>query len=207
MSKLVSFLESLKAFALAVMHWLTAENLKVVAQTINSWVIPAMFVFITAYAYAKKVKVYETFVEGAREGFNVAVSIIPYLVVILAAIAIFRAGGAMEIIAKGFGTIIPASIFPTDVILLTLIKPLSGSAARSIMLDIFSRYGVDSYTGFLASTIQGSTETTFYVIAVYYGSINVRKTRYTIPAGLLAELVAVIVAATLAVAWFYHAGR
>lgn len=207
MSKLVSFFEGLKAFALAAMHWLTAENLKVVAQTINSWVIPAMFVFITAYAYAKKVKVYETFVEGAREGFNVAVSIIPYLVVILAAIAIFRVGGAMEIIAKGFGAIIPASIFPTDVILLTLIKPLSGSAARSIMLDIFSRYGVDSYTGFLASTIQGSTETTFYVIAVYYGSINVRKTRYTIPAGLLAELVAVIVAATLAVAWFYHAGR
>jgi len=170
----------------------------VYSNMVNSWIIPFVFLFIVLYAYAKRVKVYEVFVEGAKEGFNVAVMIIPYLVVILSAIAIFRASGAMEFIARGINMVIPESIFPSDMVLLTLIKPLSGSAARGIMLDVFQRYGPDSFHGFLASAIQGSTETTFYVVAVYFGAIGVSRTRHTIPVGLTAELVAVIISTIMA---------
>ncbi|MCX7718571.1 MAG: spore maturation protein [Candidatus Sumerlaeaceae bacterium] len=170
----------------------------VYSNLINSWIIPFVFLFIVLYAYVKKVKVYEVFVEGAKEGFNVAVMVIPYLVVILAAIAIFRVSGAMELIARGINLLIPESIFPSDMVLLTLVKPLSGSAARGIMVDVFQRLGPDSFPGYLASAIQGSTETTFYVVAVYFGSIGVSRTRHTIPVGLTAELVAVIVSTIMA---------
>ena len=165
---------------------------------VNSWVIPFVFLFIVVYAYVRRVRVYEVFVEGAKEGFNVAVMIIPYLVVILSAIAIFRVSGAMEFIARGINMVIPENLFPSDMVLLTLIKPLSGSAARGIMLDVFQRHGPDSFPGFLASAIQGSTETTFYVVAVYFGAIGVSRTRHTIPVGLTAELVAVIVSTIMA---------
>jgi spore maturation protein SpmB len=173
-------------------------DIRTVTEVINSWIIPFMFLFIVLYAWIKKVKVYDAFVEGAKEGFNVAVMIIPYLVVILSAIAIFRASGAMDYVARALGHVVPARVFPPDVILLTLIKPLSGSAARGVMLDIFQNSGVDSFAGFLASCVQGSTETTFYVIAVYFGAINVKNTRYTIPVGLTAEFVAVVISALLA---------
>ncbi|MCX7019443.1 MAG: spore maturation protein [Candidatus Sumerlaeota bacterium] len=172
------------------------------SELLNSWIIPLVFLFIVAYGCAKKVKVYEAFVSGAKEGFNVAVMIIPYLVVILSAIAIFRANGAMNYVAEGLGYIISPKVFPPDTILLALIKPLSGGAARGVMLDIFQRHGVDSFTGFLASTIQGSTETTFYVVAVYYGSIGVVRTRHTIPVGLAAEIISVTISIFLANLWY-----
>ncbi len=174
-------------------------------ELINSWVIPLTFLFIVSYAYARKIKVYEVFVEGAKEGFNVAVMIIPYLVVILSAIAIFRVSGAMNLVANAIGYLIPPSLVPPDIILLSLVKPLSGSAARGVMLDIFSRYGVDSMQGFMASVIQGSTETTFYVVAVYYGAIGVKNTRHTIPAGLTGEFTGIVVSIILA--HIYFAGK
>lgn len=174
----------------------------VYSDIINSWVIPLLFLFIVFYGYTKKVKVYEVFVEGAKEGFTTAVMIIPYLVVILSAIAIFRASGSMDFLARIIGYVIPASVFPPDCILLSLIKPLSGSAARGVMVDIFQREGPDSFPGLLASTIQGSTETTFYVIAVYYGSIGVKRIRHTVTAGLTGEAVAVVVSVILANIWF-----
>lgn len=175
---------------------------KTYADLLNSWIIPLLFLFIVSYGYFRKVKVYESFVEGAKEGFTTAVTIIPYLVVILAAIAIFRSSGAMEIIAKGVAFVIPEKAVPSDIILLAFIKPLSGGAARGVMLDIFQRFGVDSFQGFMASVIQGSTETTFYVIAVYFGSVNIRKTRHSIPAGLCGEFTGVIVSIFLAHLWF-----
>lgn len=174
-------------------------------ELINSWVIPMIFLFIVAYAYSRRVKVYEVFVEGAKEGFNVAVMIIPYLVVILCSIAIFRASGAMDLLARGIGYFLPPSIVPSDIILLSLVKPLSGSAARGVMLDIFSRYGVDSMPGFMASVIQGSTETTFYVVAVYFGSIGVKNPRHTIAAGLTGEFTGIVVSIILA--HLYFAGK
>ena len=172
------------------------------SELLNSWLIPFVFLFIVAYGYARRVKVYEAFVEGAKDGFTTAVMIIPYLVVILAAIAIFRASGAMALVAQALGTIISPSVFPPDCILLALVKPLSGGAARGVMLDVFQRHGVDSFPGFLASTIQGSTETTFYVVAVYFGSVGVTRSRYVVPVGLLAEFVAVTVAVTVSNLWF-----
>jgi spore maturation protein B len=177
-------------------------GVKIFADTVNSWVVPLVFLFIVVYGYSRKVKVYEVFVDGAKEGLNVAFMIIPYLVVILSAIAIFRASGAMDFVARAVSFCVPPSVFPPDTVLMALVKPLSGSAARGVMLDIFQRHGVDSFTGFLASTIEGSTETTFYVIAVYYGAVGVKNTRHTIPAGLIAESMAVATAVLLANIWF-----
>jgi spore maturation protein SpmB len=176
--------------------------MKLAVEIINSWIIPFIFLFIVAYGYARRLKVYELFVEGAKEGFNVAVMIIPYLVAILAAIAIFRASGAMDLLAGAIAYFLPPSLVPSDIILLALVKPLSGSAARGVMLDIFSRYGVDSLPGFMASVIQGSTETTFYVVAVYFGSVGIKNTRHTIAAGLTGEFTGIVVSIILAHLYF-----
>lgn len=180
-----------------------SEGFKLYAEAFSNWVVPAIILFIVTYGYLKKVKVYETFVEGAKEGFTTAVMIIPYLVVIFTAIALFRVSGAWDFVARDvLGRIIPSTVVPGDIISLALIKPLSGSAARGVMLDIFQRHGPDSLTGFMASTIQGSTETTFYVIAVYFGAVGVSKTRYTVGVGLFAEFVAIVISIFLAHLWF-----
>ncbi|MBX7245258.1 MAG: spore maturation protein [Candidatus Sumerlaeaceae bacterium] len=178
------------------------DEFKLYSDLLNSWVIPFIFLFIVVYAYARRVKVYEVFVEGAKEGFNVAIMIIPYLVVILSAIAIFRASGAMQFVATSLGAIIPPTVFPPDAILLSLIKPLSGGAARGVMLDVFQRQGVDSFASFVCSVIQGSTETTFYVIAVYFGSVGIKNSRHTIAVGLAAELIAIIASVIIANIWW-----
>lgn len=170
---------------------------QLISELTSSWMIPLIILFVVTYAYARRVKVYEVFVEGAKEGFGVAVLIIPYLIAIFAAIALFRASGALEFVAGAFGSIVSPQAMPAEILMMALIKPMSGSGARGLMMDVFNQYGVDSYPGFLASAIQGSTETTFYVIAVYFGSVNVRNTRYTVGVGLLAEVVAVVVATVL----------
>jgi spore maturation protein B len=175
---------------------------QVYADLANNWVVPLLFLFIVIYGWARKVKMYEVFVEGAKEGFNVAVMIIPYLVAILCAIAIFRSSGALDFVAKLIGYVISPKAMPPEAVMLSLIKPLSGSGARGFMLDIFQRYGVDSYPGFLASAIQGSTETTFYVCAVYFGAVGVKQTRHTIPVGLFAEFVAIVVSVFVASLWY-----
>lgn len=170
---------------------------QIISELASSWLVLGIILFVVAYAYVKKVRVYETFVEGAKEGFDVAKMIIPYLVAIFAAISIFRASGALEYVARAFGAIVSPSVMSAEVLMMSLIKPMSGGGARGVMVDVFNVYGVDSYQGFLASAIQGSTETTFYVIAVYFGAIGVRNTRYTIGIGLFAELVAVTTATIL----------
>lgn len=170
----------------------------------SNWIIPFVILAIVAYGYARKVKVYEVFVEGAKEGFTTGVMIIPYLVVILMAIAVFRTSGCMDFLAYNvIGRIVPDTIFPPDAVIMSLLKPLSGSGARGIMVEIFQRYGPDSFQGFMASTIQGSTETTFYVIAVYYGAIGVKRMRHTVGVGLLAEVVAVVCSVVLTNIWFH----
>jgi len=161
--------------------------------------MPLTFFIIVLYGYCKKVEVYSSFVEGAKEGFNTAVMIMPYLVVILSAIAIFRESGAMQFVSDYIiGLIIPEKYFPPDLVLLALTKPLSGGAARGVMLEIFQRFGPDSFEGFLASCMQGSTETTFYVIAVYLGAVGITKSRHIVVAGLSAEFVAVLISAIMA---------
>lgn len=175
---------------------------QIISEMTSGWMIPLIILFIVGYAYARRVKVYEAFVEGAKEGFDVAVMIIPYLIAIFAAIALFRASGALDYVAAAFAQIVAPQVMPAEVFMMALLKPMSGSGARGLMMDVFGQYGVDSYPGFLASAVQGSTETTFYVVAVYFGAINVRNTRYTIGVGLMSEFIAVVVSTMLAFLYF-----
>lgn len=155
----------------------------------------------------KKINVYDTFIEGAKEGFKTAITIIPYLIAILVGIGVFRASGAMDFIIDGIRFGVGAIGMNTDFVegLPTiLMKPLSGSGARGMMLDAMNTYGADSFVGRLASIVQGSTDTTFYVVALYYGSIGIRNTRYTIQCSLLADLAGVI--AAIALTYLFFAG-
>lgn len=160
------------------------------------------FIFTGLY---KKLPLYETFIEGAKEGFEVAVKIIPYLVAMLVAIGVFRASGAFGYIIGGIAAVVAFMGFDTrfvDALPVAFMKPLSGSGARGLMLDTMATYGADSFAGRLACIFQGSTETTFYTVAVYYGSVNIRKTRYTVTCGLLADLAGVIAAIFWAYTFF-----
>lgn len=153
----------------------------------------------------KKINVYDTFIEGAKEGFGTAITIIPYLIAILVGIGVFRASGAMDFIIDGIRMGVGSLGINTDFVegLPTiLMKPLSGSGARGMMLDTMNTYGADSFVGRLASIVQGSTDTTFYVVALYYGSVGIRNTRYTIQCSLLADLVGAIAAIALTYLFF-----
>jgi spore maturation protein B len=140
------------------------------------------------------VPVYENFVEGAKEGFNVAVRIIPYLVAILFAIAMFRASGAMDFLARALAPALGLIGFPPEVLPMAIIRPLTGSGSAGIVVDMIRQYGEDSLLVKMAAVMFGSTETTFYVIAVYFGAVNIRKTRHAVPVGLLADGSAMIIA-------------
>ena len=145
----------------------------------------------------RRINVFEAFVEGAKEGFNVAIRIIPYLVAILVAIGVFRASGALDLLVSGVGHGLARLGLPTDflpALPTALMKPLSGSGARGMMVDAMKTYGADSFVGRLASTFQGSTDTTFYIIALYFGSVGVKKTRYAVPAGLIADVAGIVAA-------------
>lgn len=153
----------------------------------------------------KKLNVYDTFIEGAKEGFKTAVTIIPYLIAILVGIGVFRASEAMDFIIEGIKTGVGYIGIDTqfvEAMPTILMKPLSGSGARGMMIDAMNTYGADSFVGRLASVVQGSTDTTFYVVALYYGSIGIRNTRYTIPCSLLADLAGAIAAITMAYIFF-----
>jgi len=159
---------------------------------ISALAIPIIVVIIPTYAYFKKVKVYEVFVEGAKEGFNIGVKIIPFLVAILAVIGVFRASGAMELLVNILGPITEKIGMPPELITMALMRPLSGSGALGVMTDLIHAHGADSFIGQLASTMMGSTETTFYVLAVYFGSVGIKNERHAVPAALLADLTGII---------------
>lgn len=167
-----------------------------------------LFIIICSFILCgmrKKLNVYDTFIEGAKEGFKTAVTIIPYLIAILVGIGVFRASGAMDFIIEGIKTGVGYIGIDTqfvEAMPTILMKPLSGSGARGMMIDAMNTYGADSFVGRLASVVQGSTDTTFYVVALYYGSIGIRNTRYTIPCSLLADLAGAIAAITLAYIFF-----
>ena len=153
----------------------------------------------------KKINVYDTFIEGAKEGFQTAVTIIPYLIAVLVAIAVFRASGAMDFLIDGIRMGVSAAGLDTQFVegLPTmLMKPLSGSGARGMMLDAMNTYGADSFIGRLCSIVQGSSDTTFYVVALYFGSVGIRNTYYTIPCSLLADLAGAVAAVTMTYLFF-----
>ncbi len=168
-----------------------------------------LFGVITAFitmAMLKRVNVYEAFIEGAKEGFPVVIKIIPYLVAILVAIGVFRASGAMDYLVAGVGAVFGGIGINTDFIEAlptALMKPLSGSGARGMMVDAMQTHGADSFVGRLASTFQGATDTTFYIVAVYFGSVSVRKTRYAVACGLAADFAAVIAGILIAYLFFH----
>ncbi|PKL87788.1 MAG: nucleoside recognition protein [Ignavibacteriae bacterium HGW-Ignavibacteriae-2] len=165
---------------------------KNIITTVSTLAIPLIIFTFLLYGFVKKVKVYESFVEGAKEGFTIAVKIIPYLVGMLVAIGIFRAGGVMGLLEQILAY--PASLIgmPVEAIPMALIRPLSGSGSTGVMTEIMAIHGPDSYIGILVSTFFGSTETTFYVLAVYFGAVNITKTRHALAAGLLADLAGIL---------------
>jgi spore maturation protein SpmB len=189
--------------------WLSAlphEYMNKIMVLLGSGLIALIIILFVCVATWRKIDVYETFVEGAKEGFNVAVQIIPYLIAMLVAISIFRTTGCMNYLTEGIRSMVLMLGLNDDFVPalpIGLMKTLSGSGARGLMVDVMTTYGVDSFQGKLAAIIQGSTETTFYVLAVYFGSVNITKTRYALACGLIADAVGLIGAIVIAYG-FYH---
>ncbi|MFP4366699.1 MAG: nucleoside recognition domain-containing protein [Bacteroidales bacterium] len=170
----------------------------------NLFLFLIIIIFILL-AWRKKINVYEQFIEGAKEGFQVAIKIIPYLVAMLVAIGVLRASGALDMLVSAIGSIIGLFGIDTEFVgalPTAFMKPLSGSGARGMMIEAFNHYGVDSFVGRMAATFQGSTETTFYTVAVYFGAVGIRNTRYTVGCGLFADLVAVVAGIFIAGVFF-----
>jgi spore maturation protein SpmA len=172
-------------------------------RSLSPWIIPGLLAMLLLFGVVNRVRVYETFVEGAKEGFHVAVRIIPYLVAILVAVGMFRASGAMDLMVGWFAPLTGRFGLPAEALPMALMRPLSGSGAYGILASIINdpAIGPDSYIGYLVSTFQGSTETTFYVMAVYFGAVQVRRIRYTLLAALAADI-AGITAAVVACSFF-----
>lgn len=174
---------------------------------LGPWIVPGLMVGLLGAGLARRVPVYEVFVEGAREGFTVAVRIIPYLVAILAAVAMFRASGAMEAVLAPLGRLLAPLGVPAEALALAGMRSLSGSGSFALLASYLRdpAIGVNSAAGILLGTIYGSSETTFYVIAVYFGAVGIRRIRHALAAGLIADL-AGLVAAIVICAWLYPAG-
>lgn len=196
--------------AVAAIIWgfaqLDKETMNVVASTVANVLLFCIIIGFIVAGLRRKVNVYDAFIEGAKDGFQTAVRIIPYLVAVLVAIGVFRASGAMDWLIEGITRLVHATgadaqwvgALPT-----ALMKPLSGSGARGMMVDAMTTYGADSFVGRLSCIFQGSTDTTFYILAVYFGSVGVRYTRHAVVCGLLADLAGII--AAIAVAYFFSA--
>jgi spore maturation protein SpmA/spore maturation protein SpmB len=183
------------ALALGVIFLMVPVTI-VWGKAIAPWIVPGLMMAFLGYGLARKVPVYEVFVEGAKDGFQVAVRIIPFLVAILTAVAMFRASGAMDLLITPLGRITGLFGLPAEALPMALLRPLSGSGAFGVMAAILNdpAFGPDSYVGYLVSTIQGSTETTFYVIAVYFGAVQVKRMRHTLWAALSADVAGIAAA-------------
>jgi len=164
---------------------------------ISLWAIPVLLVVIPLIGIIRKVKVYDVFVDGAKEGFEVAVRIIPFLVGILVAIGMFRGSGAMDLLTSALRPVMSALGFPPELFPLAVLRTLTGSGSLAFATDLVKTHGPDSLIGRMAATMYGSSETTFYVLAVYFGAVGVKRTRHAIPAALIGDVVAAI--ATVAV--------
>lgn len=174
-----------------------------VLETISTWAIPVVVAAVAFYAICKKVPVYTTFTEGAKEGFSTAVMIIPYLVAMLCAIGMFRASGAMDWLCNLLEPITGLINMPAEVLPMGIMRSFSGGGAEGMMADLLATYGTQSQIGRIASVALGSTETTFYIVAVYYGAIGVSNTRHSIAAGLLGDLASLIAATVIVnIMWF-----
>ena len=156
---------------------------------VSRWAIPGLIFFILLFGSLRKVKVYECFVKGAKEGFALAVRIIPFLVAMMMAVSIFRQTGVISLIERSCGDFFNFIHLPPDILPLAIMRPFSGGAALGITAELINTHGADSYLGRLASTMQGSTDTTFFILAVYFGSVGISKYRYSLGVGLLADVI------------------
>lgn len=194
----LGYLGGLTALVGATLFWfsrLPQEQVQTVSNLIANVTLFTVIAGFIALAMVRRVNVYEAFIDGAKEGFSVVVMIIPYLVAILVAIGVFRASGAMAYVVGAIGSAFSAVGLPTDFIEAlptALMKPLSGSGARGMMVDAMQTHGADSFVGRLASTFQGATDTTFYIIALYFGSVGVKRTRHAVAAGLFADFASIV---------------
>lgn len=184
---------------------LDGETMNIVSTTVaNILLMIIIMAFILAGVF-KKVNVYDAFIEGAKDGFTTAIRIIPYLVAILVGIGVFRASGAMDYVIQGIGSLVEACGIDSDFVAAlptAMMKPLSGSGARGMMVDAMTTYGADSFVGRLSCVFQGSTDTTFYILAVYFGSVGIRHTRHAVVCGLLADLAGIIAAIFISYLFF-----
>lgn len=159
-----------------------------VLNIISTWAIPFLLLVIPIYGFLKKVPVYESFVEGAEEGFTTAVKIIPFLVGMMVAISVFRASGAMDYLSQALTPLTTFLDAPSEVLPLAIMRPLSGSGVLGMATELMRTYGPDSFIGRLASVMQGTTDTTFFVLTVYFGAVGIKKYRYAIATGLTADI-------------------
>jgi spore maturation protein B len=169
---------------------------------ISLWAIPLLLVGIPLIGLLRGVKVYDVFIDGAKEGFHVAVRIIPFLVGILVAIGMFRASGAMDLLTAALRPAMAAIRFPPELFPLAILRTLSGSGSLALTTDMVRRYGPDSLIARTAATMYGSSETTFYVLAVYFGAVGIKRTRHAVPAALIGDVVAAIAAVGIC-AWLF----
>jgi spore maturation protein SpmA len=204
----MAYLGGLTAIIAGIIIYFThlpKEQISIVSTFAANFVLISVIVLFIVLAFIKKVNVYDAFIDGAKEGFNIAVKIIPFLVAILVSIGIFRASGAMDFIIAGithFFAWMGVDTRFTGALPVAFMKPLSGSGARGLMVDAMTTYGADSFVGRLACTMQGTTDTTFYIIAVYFGSVGIKNTRYAIGCGLLADLAGFTAAILVAYLFF-----
>lgn len=161
---------------------------------VSIWAIPVFLTVVPLYGAFKKVKVYESFVEGAKGGFQVAIRIIPFLVAILVAVGMLRGAGAIDMLAQWLGPALNKVGFPVEILPVAIMRPLSGSGSLGIVTELVQAHGPDSLLGRLAATAYGSTETTFYVLAVYFGSVGIKKARHAVLSGLIADFIALVTA-------------
>jgi spore maturation protein B len=176
--------------------------MRAVLDVISLWAIPVLLVGIPLIGLIRKVKVYDVFIDGAKEGFQVAVNIIPFLVGILVAIGMFRGSGAMDLLTEGLRPMLASVNFPPELFPLAVFRSLTGSGSLALTTDLIKTFGPDSLLGRMAGTMYGSSETTFYVLAVYFGAVAVKRTRHAVPAALIGDIVAVI-AAVAVCSWMF----
>jgi spore maturation protein B len=172
-------------------------------EAVSLWAIPVLLVAIPLVGLLRKVKVYDVFIEGAKEGFEVAIRIIPFLVGILVAIGMFRGSGAMDLLTAALRPLAAATGFPAELVPLAILRSLTGSGSLAFTTDLVKTHGPDSLLARTAATMYGSSETTFYVLAVYFGAVGVRRTRHAVPAALISDLVAALAAAAVC-AWMFR---
>ncbi|CCZ82148.1 membrane protein [Odoribacter laneus] len=184
---------------------LDKEMITVVSNVASNTILFSVIIAFIIMAVIRRINVYDAFIDGAKEGFSIAIKIIPYLVAILVAIGVFRASGGMDILMEGIERMVEGMGFNADFVAAlptALMKPLSGSGARGMMIDTMTTYGADSFAGRLASTFQGATDTTFYIVAVYFGAVGIKNTRYAIPCGLIADAAGIVAAIIIAYLFF-----